>query len=154
MKPNKEAIEAYKALAKESPARSMKEQIIANLKATCDKFAGNEDKIDGCIGYLTECAREILNGKNGDVDDEVCFRICRDYFNDELWKKEAKAKKAKAEERRESEEEKDAPAVTPKAPEKTPEQLLAEKNRAIVEENNKKLGIGLARTIDLFAGAV
>ena len=95
MKPNKEAIEAYKALAKESPARSMKEQIIANLKATCDKFAGNEDKIDGCMEYLTECAREILNGKNGEVDDDTCYRICRDYFNDEIWAKEDEARAAK-----------------------------------------------------------
>lgn len=104
-------IEAYKAMAKDSECPSVETQIRENLERTCDKFAGNEDKLDRCIEYLTECAREIRNGKSGDVPDEVCFRICRDYFNDEIWKQEdaekaerdAKAKeraeKAEAEER-------------------------------------------------------
>lgn len=100
MKPNKEQLDAYKAMAKASPD-SMKAMIRAHLAEACPKFTGNEDKIDRCIKYLTECAREILDGKNGDVADDVCFKICRDYFNDEVWKAEdeenakKKAEKAK-----------------------------------------------------------
>ena len=85
---NEATIEAYKAMAKDSECPSMETQIRENLYRTCDKFAGNEDKFERCISYLEECASEILEGKNGDVPDEVCFRICRDYFNDEIWKKE------------------------------------------------------------------
>ncbi len=99
---NEATIEAYKAMAKDSECPSMETQIRENLERTCDKFAGNEDKLDRCISYLEECASEILEGKNGDVPDEVCFRICRDYFNDEIWKKEDEEEareKAEAEER-------------------------------------------------------
>jgi hypothetical protein len=85
---NEATIEAYKAMAKDSECPSMETQIRENLERTCDKFVGNEDKFERCISYLEECASEILEGKNGDVPDEVCFRICRDYFNDEIWKKE------------------------------------------------------------------
>lgn len=91
MRPTKEQLEAYKEMAKTSPD-SMKAMIEANLKATCDKFAGHEDRLDDCIDYLTECAREILDHKNGEVDNETCYRICRDYFNDELWAKEDEEK--------------------------------------------------------------
>jgi len=95
MKPNKEQIEAYKEMAKTSPD-SMKAMIEANLKATCDKFAGHEDRLDDCIDYLTACAKEILGNKNGEVDNETCYRICRDYFNDELWNVEEVKTKAEA----------------------------------------------------------
>ena len=74
----------------------MRAIIEANLKATCDKFAGHEDRLDDCIDYLTDCAREILENKSGDVPDEVCFRICRDYFNDEIWNVEEVKTKAEA----------------------------------------------------------
>lgn len=95
---NEATIEAYKAMAKDSECPSMETQIRENLERTCDKFAGNEDKFERSISYLEECASEILEGKNGDVPDEVCFRICRDYFNDEIWKKEdEEAAQAKAE---------------------------------------------------------
>lgn len=102
MKPNKETMDAYKTMAAQSPD-SMKAQITRHLAEACPKFIGNEDKIDRCIKYLTDCAREILGGKNGDVADDVCFKICRDYFNDEVWKAEdeeeakKKAEKAKRE---------------------------------------------------------
>ena len=95
MKPTKEQLEAYKAMAKEGAVASMEAQIRENLVKTCDKFAGNEDKFDRCIAYLNDCAREILESRNGDVPDEVCYRICRDYFNDEVWKKEDEEKAAK-----------------------------------------------------------
>ena len=94
MKPTNEQLEAYKAMAAASPD-SMKAKIEANLRATCDKFSGHEDRLEDCMEYLTECARGILNGKNGEVDDDTCYRICRDYFNDELWKKEDEAKASK-----------------------------------------------------------
>lgn len=91
MRPTKEQLEAYKEMAKTSPD-SMKAMIEANLKATCDKYAGHEDRLDDCIDYLTKCAKEILDHKNGEVDNETCYRICRDYFNDELWAKEDEEK--------------------------------------------------------------
>ena len=184
MKPTNEQLEAYKAMAAASPD-SMKAKIEANLRATCDKFPGHEDSLEDCMEYLTECARGILNGKNGEVDDETCYRICRDYFNDELWKEEPKKEpKKKAEkpvkktaeqveketvakereriekikEKHSAKAEKPVPEKpaqeAPKAPEKTPEQLIAEKNRAIVEENNSKMGISMAKPIDMFAEAV
>lgn len=99
---NEATIEAYKAMTNDQGCASMKEQIQENLERTCDKFAGNEDKFERCISYLEECASQILDGKNGDVPDEVCYRICRDYFNDEIWKKEDEEEareKAEAEER-------------------------------------------------------
>jgi len=115
---NEATIEAYKAMAKDSACPSMEAQIRENLERTCDKFAGNEDKFERCMEYLTECAQEILEGKNGDVPDEVCFRICRDYFNDEIWKKEdeeAAQAKAEAEERAAKNEAKKKAAAAKKA---------------------------------------
>ena len=83
---NDEQIAAYREMAKNAGENSMEAQIRANLESTCDKFAGNEDKFDRCIAFLGQCANEILEGKNGDIPNEVCYRICRDYFNDEIWK--------------------------------------------------------------------
>lgn len=112
-------------MAKDSECPSMETQIRENLERTCDKFAGNEDKFERCISYLEECAKKILEGKNGDVPDEVCFRICRDYFNDEIWKvedeekaeRDAKAKERaeKAEAKKKAAEEKKAAAEARKA---------------------------------------
>ena len=122
---NEATIEAYKAMTKDSACPSMEAQIRENLERTCEKFAGNEDKFERCISYLEECAREILEGKNGDVPDEVCFRICRDYFNDEIYKvedEEAAQAKAEADERaakneakKKADEEKKAAAAAKKA---------------------------------------
>lgn len=92
MKLTKEQIKAYKKMAKSSPD-SMAAKIRSVLEKTCDKFIGHEDRLDDCIAYLVECAREILNGKNGEVDNETCYRICRDYFNDELWRNDKKPAK-------------------------------------------------------------
>lgn len=95
MKPTKEMLKEYAAIAKKSN-RNMKDCIKAHLVANCPKFAGHEDKFDECIEYVTECAREILNGKNGEVADDACYKMARDFFNDELWDKDEKktAKKA------------------------------------------------------------
>ena len=92
-----EQIAAYREMAKNAGENSMEAQIRANLEATCDKFAGNEDKFDRCMAFLVKCANKILEGKNGDIPDEVCFRICRDYFNDEIWKAEDEEKAKKEE---------------------------------------------------------
>lgn len=102
MKPTTEQLEAYKAMAKEKAVPSMEAQIRENMERTCDKYKGNEDKFEGCIKYLTDTARELLDGNNGDVPDEVCFRICRDYFNDEIWLKEEAEKKAEEEKAKET----------------------------------------------------
>ena len=175
---NQEQIAAYREMAKNASENSMEAQIRANLESTCDKFAGNEDKFDRCMDFLVQCANEILEGKNGDIPDEVCFRICRDYFNDEIWKVEdeeranAKAEKEKNAPEKSAKTKKKTPAKpTNPAPDPEPEMAgtekpvavvpetttaealvkkIAEKNRRLVEENNKKLGIGLAETIDLF----
>lgn len=202
---NQEQIAAYREMAKNASENSMEAQIRANLESTCDKFAGNEDKFDRCMGFLKKVCLEMLGGEDaaegdengsyrtlsGDIPDEVCFRICRDYFNDEIWKAEDEEnERKKAEEERlakeKAEKEKKAPEKSAKNKKKTParptnpapepepepekdgtekpvavvpeEQVTAEslvkktaeKNRLIIEANNKKLGIGLAETIDLF----
>ena len=189
---NQEQIAAYREMAKNASENSMEAQIRANLEKTCDKFAGNEDKFDRCMAFLVQCANEILEGQNGDIPDEVCFRICRDYFNDEIWKaedEENERKKAEEEERiakekEKAQKEKKAPKKSAKTKEKTPAKptnpapepepekagtekpvavvpeepvtadslvkKVADKNRLIIEANNKRLGIGLAETIDLF----
>lgn len=197
---NQVQIAAYREMAKNASENSMEAQIRANLESTCDKFAGNEDKFDRCIDFLKNVCLEMLGGEDaaegdengsyrtlsGDIPDEVCFRICRDYFNDEIWKaedEENERKKAEEEERAKAKEKK-APGKSAKAkkkatakptnpsPEPEPEKAgtekpvavvqeepvtadslvkkTAEKNRLIIEANNKKLGIGLAETIDLF----
>ena len=191
---NQEQIAAYREMAKNASENSMEAQIKANLESTCDKFAGNEDKFDRCMEFLKKVCLEMLGGEDaaegdensickklsGEIPDEVCFRICRDYFNDEIWKaedEENERKKAEEEERakekEKDEKEKKAPAKpTNPAPDPEPEKdetekpvavvpeepvtaesivkKTAEKNRLIIEANNKKLGIGLAETIDLF----
>lgn len=201
---NQEQIAAYREMAKNASENSMEAQIRANLESTCDKFAGNEDKFDRCMEFLKKVCLEMLGGEDaaegvedgnfktlsGDIPDEVCYRICRDYFNDEIWKaedEEAERKKAEEEEqlaKAKAEKEKKAPAKSAKAKKNTPvrptnpdpepesenagtekqvavvpeepvtaESLfkkVADRNRLIIEENNKKLGIGLAKTIDLF----
>ena len=58
--------------------------------------AGHEDKFGECIEYVTECAREILNGKNGEVADDACYKMARDFFNDKLWEKDEEKTTKKA----------------------------------------------------------
>lgn len=200
---NEEQIAAYREMAKNASENSMEAQIRANLESTCDKFAGNEDKFDRCMAFLKNVCLDILGGDDaaegdenrnckilsGEIPDEVCFRICRDYFNDEIWKaedEENERKKAEEERRAKEKAEKEKKAQEKSAknkkktqarptnpePETEPEKALtekpvavvpeeqvtaeslvkktAERNRLIIEENNKKLGIVLAETIDLF----
>lgn len=106
MKPTKEQVKAYKSMAKQSP-QTMEGIIKSHLEQNCQKYVGNEDKFDRCISHLSDTVLEILGGRNaaknnrlaGQVPAETCFRICMDYFNDEIWKaedeEEAKKKAAK-----------------------------------------------------------
>ena len=89
MKPTKEMLEEYAAIAKKSN-RDMKGCIRAHLVTNCPKFAWHEDKFDECIEYVTKCAREILKNRPGDVADDACYKMARDFFNDELWDKDEK----------------------------------------------------------------
>lgn len=183
---NEEQIAAYREMAKNVSENSMEAQIRANLESTCDKFAGNEDKFDRCIDFLKKVCLEMLGGEDaaegdenrnckklsGEIPDEVCFRICRDYFNDEIWKAEDEEKKAPEKSAKNKKKAPAKPTNTAPEPEPEPEKdgtekpvavvpeepvtaeslvkKVAEKNRLIIEANNKKLGIGLAETIDLF----
>lgn len=90
MRPTKEMLAEYKAIAKASE-RNMESSIRAHLAENCPKFAGHEDKFDECIKYVTECAKEILENRPGEVADDACYKMARDFFNDELWEKDAKA---------------------------------------------------------------
>lgn len=90
MRPTKEMLNEYKAIAKASN-RNMESCIRAHLVENCPKFKGHEDKFKECIGYVTECAKEILDYKSGEVADDACYKMARDFFNDELWEKDAKA---------------------------------------------------------------
>ena len=116
---NQEKIAAYREMAKNASENSMEAQIRANLESTCDKFARNEDKFDRCMAFLKKVCLEMLGGEDaaegdensickklsGEIPDEVCFRICRDYFNDEIWKAEDEEnERKKAEEDREKTE--------------------------------------------------
>lgn len=106
-----EQIAAYREMAKNAGEKSMESQIKANLEETCDKFKGNEDKFERCMIFLKNVCLEMLGGEDaaegdenrnckklsGEIPDEVCFRICRDYFNDEIWKTEDEEMKPTAE---------------------------------------------------------
>ena len=123
---NEEQIAEYREMAKNASENSMEAQIKANLESTCDKFKGNEDKFDRCMAFLNNVCMEMLGGPDaaedvqdekykklsGEIPDEVCFRICRDYFNDEIWKaedEEEARKKAEEAERAKAKAEKEIP---------------------------------------------
>lgn len=126
MKPTKEMLKEYAAIAKKSN-RDMKGCIKAHLVANCPKFAGHEDKFDECIEYVTECAREILNGKNGEVADDACYKMARDFFNDELWDKDEKKTAKKAAQAPVWEMTEPTPEPEPETPAQAPETKPAPK---------------------------
>lgn len=132
-----ELLEQYKAMAKHG---TMEERIDAHLKANCEKY--DPKKLNDCVKHLVDVARKILDGNNGEVPDEVCFKICRDYFNDELWKEEPQGKKAKKSKKSEKVE------VVKKAEEPRPEPVKVEPKK--VEPVNGQIDMFGA----LFAGAV
>ena len=118
MKPTKEMLKEYEAIAKASN-RDMKGCIKAHLVANCPKFQGHEDKFKECIGYITECAKEILHNHPGDVADDACYKMACDFFNDELWEKKAK-KPAESDADEEVSEEPENASVEAKETEPTP----------------------------------
>lgn len=132
-----ELLKQYKAMAKQG---TMEERIDAHLKANCEKY--DPKKLKDCVKHLVDVARKILDGKNGEVPDEVCFKICRDYFNDELWKEEPQGKKAKKSKKAEKVE------VVKKAEEPRPEHVKVEPKK--VEPVNGQIDMFGA----LFAGEV
>lgn len=104
MKQTEDQIKAYKEMAS-NPADTMESQIRAYLESNCQKFIA--DKMERCLEHLYDCAYEILEGKIGEIPNKVCFRICQDYFDDEMWKKEDE-QKAKEEAERKAREAKAA----------------------------------------------
>lgn len=110
MTPKKENIEEYKALEASRQRDSMEAMIKAHLKENCPKY--DEAHFDGCMRYLVACAREILGNKNGEVSNDTCYRICRDYYDDEMWRHEQKPAPAEAE--KEDVQETDTPKVATK----------------------------------------
>lgn len=168
---DKQQVKEYKEMLAASPD-TMESKIKAHLIDNCFKY--DESKFEGCMTYLVNIAKEILDGKNGEVPDDVCYRICRDYFNDEIWAKEDEAKAAKEAKRK---ADKEKYGCKPAEPEKTckadeeakkvelekmqaeaareaEEKRINNKIRAQVAEINKELGIGMAQPIDMFAEAV
>lgn len=107
MKQTKERIDAYKAMA-QSTQPVMEDCVRKHLEENCLKYKGHEDKFDRCIKHLYDTVLEMLGGKgaavnnrlSGQVPAGTCFKICRDYFDDEIWKaedeEEAKKKAEKA----------------------------------------------------------
>lgn len=131
-KPNKEQIEAYKEMAKDS-SRDMEKCIRRHLEENCPKFKGNEERFEDCIKYVEDCAREILGSRHcGDVADDACYRMARDYFDDEIWAKEDEEKAAKEAKRKESAEKK-------KAPKKAAKKSEAKAKKAIQDIENEQL---------------
>ena len=131
MKQTKEQIEAYKAMAQNAP-NSMEECIKKHLDEHCVKFKDNADKFDRCIKHLYETVMEMLGGEeaavdgclSGQVPAATCFKICRDYFDDELWKKEDEQKAKEKEESERMAEKYRAPVHAPEVPKKPTEKQL------------------------------
>lgn len=153
---NKEQIAAYREMAKNASEKSMEAQIRANLESTCDKFAGNEDKFNRCMAFLKKVCLEMLGGEDaaecdenrsyktlsGEIPDEVCFRICRDYFNDEIWKaedEEEARKKAEEEEcaKEKAEKESKKNKKTAKKTEKAQAEETKPAPESVATENEK-----------------
>ena len=142
---NEEQIAEYREMAKNASENSMEAQIKANLESTCDKFKGNENKFDRCMAFLVKCANEILEGENGDIPDEVCFRICRDYFNDEIWKAEDE-ERAKAKAEKESKKNKKTDKKTGKKTEKAQAEATKPAPESVAAENEKPVAVVLETT--------
>lgn len=115
MKPTPEMLEAYKRMAVSAPD-TMKDIIKAHLAANCRKY--DEKLFDRCFNHLQETVLEMLGGQEaaedgkleGAIHADTVFRICRDYYDDEIWKKEDEEEakeKAEAEKRAEEIRKKD-----------------------------------------------
>lgn len=142
-KPNKEQIEAYKEMAKDS-SRDMEKCIRRHLEENCPKFKGNEERFEDCIKYVEDCAREILGSRHcGDVADDACYRMARDYFDDELWKEEeeAKAKHAAeaAEAKKKAAKEKKAEALARKKAEAKAKKVTQDFEKEQLDKERERL---------------
>ena len=71
-------IDEYRAMTDRS--ETMAQKIRKHLEQNCKNY--DPKKFDKCIEYLVSTARTILDGESGEVPDEVCYKICRDFFND------------------------------------------------------------------------
>ena len=161
---NEEQIVEYREMAKNASENSMEAQIKANLESTCDKFKGNEDKFDRCMAFLNNVCMEMLGGPDaaedvqdekykklsGEIPDEVCFRICRDYFNDEIWKAEdeeearkkaEEAERAKAKAEKESKKNKKTDKKTGKKTEKDQAEATKPAPESVATENEKPVAV-------------
>lgn len=127
MKQTKEQIEAYKAMS-QAAQPAMEECVRKHLEEHCLKYKGNEDKFDRCIKHLYETVLEMLGGEDAAVDNQLsgqvpaqtCFKICTDYFDDEIWKLEdEEAAKERAEAERRKNELKAKQAMTAKKKKKS-----------------------------------
>lgn len=125
-KPTKEMLKEYKAIAKASK-RNMKDCIKAHLVAHCPKFHGHEDKFDECIEYVVDCAKEILENRPGEVADDACYKMARDFFNDELWEKDEKKTAKKAAQAPDLQMTEPTPDQEPETPAQAPESTPAAK---------------------------
>ena len=166
---NEEQIVEYREMAKNASENSMEAQIKANLESTCDKFKGNEDKFDSCMAFLNNVCMEMLGGPDaaedvqdekykklsGEIPDEVCFRICRDYFNDEIWKAEdeeearkkaEEAERAKAKAEKESKKNKKTDKKTGKKTEKDQAEATKPAPESVATENEKPVAVVLETT--------
>ena len=166
---NEEQIAEYREMAKNASENSMEAQIKANLESTCDKFKGNEDKFDRCMAFLNNVCMEMLGGPDaaedvqdekykklsGEIPDEVCFRICRDYFNDEIWKAEdeeearkkaEEAERAKAKAEKESKKNKKTDKKTGKKTEKAQAEATKPAPESVATENEKPVAVVLETT--------
>ena len=165
---NEEQIVEYREMAKNASENSMEAQIKANLESTCDKFKGNEDKFDSCMAFLNNVCMEMLGGPDaaedvqdekykklsGEIPDEVCFRICRDYFNDEIWKaedeekarKKAEEERAKEKTEKESKNNKKTAKKTGKKTEKAQAEATKPAPESVAAENEKPVAVVLETT--------
>lgn len=147
MKPTPEMLEAYKSMAVSAPD-TMKDIIKAHLASNCRKY--DEKLFDRCFNHLQETVLEMLGGQEaaedgklaGNVHSDIVFRICRDYYDDEIWKKEDEEEakeKAEAEKRAEERRKKDAERKR-KIEDKKKKEMAdkAVKGSDMFKDNNKK----------------
>ena len=152
MKPKKEAVDQYRQMVQDL-LENDKDIIREHLRENCPKF--DEAHFDGCMEYLQETVLELLGGResarkgklSGAVHADVVFKICRDYFDDELWKieqesdKERKAAVSEAIDAAKSDEAADTTPSENPAPAApvNPRASVSGKNKPEKPKENKKL---------------
>ena len=92
--------------------------------------------IDRCIKYIWKLAKEKANNSEGKdciaIKDEEVFKWSRDYFNDEIWKKEDEEKA-----KQKAKEEEDFPPMNDED-EKSLDERIAESRQKAEEYRIKK----------------